>query len=264
MHLGSQWLAYHEAHVNQPVVVFLHGFLGNAFDWQTTSKYLNEFNCLGIDLAGHGRSATVTADNFSEACEQVNRTLKMRLSQNTPIILVGYSLGARIAMSGLVNGHWDRANIVKVVLEGGHFGLESELEKDARWKNDLKWAKRFANEDIEQVLQGWYQQPVFNSLNHEQRQSVINQRRNNNTVGVSRMLCATSLAKQPYLLDEILRHDCVQYVCGDKDEKFKTLAESSGLTFSLVKNAGHNVHQEQPAAFAQIINQCVTEYKLQS
>ncbi|WP_104399274.1 2-succinyl-6-hydroxy-2,4-cyclohexadiene-1-carboxylate synthase [Vibrio penaeicida] len=264
MRLSSQWLSYHEDHVNQPVVVFLHGFLGNAFDWETTSKYLKKYDCLGIDLAGHGRSANIKAANFFEACEQVKDTLKVRLSQNTPVILVGYSLGARIAMSGLANGHWDQVNIVKVVLEGGHFGLQSELEKNARWKNDLKWAKRFAKENIEQVLQDWYQQSVFNSLNHEQRQGVIRQRRNNNTVGVSRMLRATSLAKQPYLLNEILRHDCVQYVCGDKDEKFKTLAESSGLTFSLVKNAGHNVHQEQPAAFAQIINQCVIEYKLQS
>jgi 2-succinyl-6-hydroxy-2,4-cyclohexadiene-1-carboxylate synthase len=102
------------------------------------------------------------------------------------------------------------------------------------------------------------------SINHEQRQYIIAKRRDNDAKGVTQMLRATSLSKQPYLLARLQNRTSIHYVCGERDQKFKALAESSGLPFSEVKGAGHNVHQEQPAAFAQIVNQCVTEHQYQS
>jgi 2-succinyl-6-hydroxy-2,4-cyclohexadiene-1-carboxylate synthase len=97
-------------------------------------------------------------------------------------------------------------------------------------------------------------QRVFSSLNHEQRQNLILKRSANLGTSVANMLEATSLAKQDYLLERLKRSGvATHYICGEKDNKFSQLAEQSGLSFSQVAQAGHNVHIEQPQAFAEII-----------
>lgn len=265
MILSSTWLNHSEPNPqNSPVIVFLHGFLGSAVDWQPIIEYLERVDCLAIDLAGHGQSSKVEPKDFITVCHQVAETLETRISKNRPVVLVGYSLGARVAMYGVANSIWSKINIVKVILEGGHFGLQSESDRKKRWVNDKNWSHRFSSETIEQVLLDWYRQPVFSSLNHEQRQYFIAKRRDNDAKGVAQMLRATSLSKQPYLLARLQNRTSIHYVCGERDQKFKALAESSGLPFSEVKGAGHNVHQEQPAAFAQIVNQCMAEHQYQS
>ncbi|MBN8110601.1 2-succinyl-6-hydroxy-2,4-cyclohexadiene-1-carboxylate synthase, partial [Vibrio vulnificus] len=76
--------------------------------------------------------------------------------------------------------------------EGGHFGLITEEEKHARWQHDQHWATRFAHQPIAQVLTDWYQQAVFSSLNHEQRQTLVTLRSDNLGPAVAKMLLATS------------------------------------------------------------------------
>lgn len=47
----------------RPVMVFLHGWGGASYDWQTTARALSEqFDCLLYDLRGYGRSQINPAD----------------------------------------------------------------------------------------------------------------------------------------------------------------------------------------------------------
>ena len=83
---------------------------------------------------------------------------------------------------------------------------------------------------------------------------MIAQRSANLGSSVAHMLLATSLAKQPYLLPALQALKLpIHYVCGEQDSKFQQLAESSGLSYSQVAQAGHNVHHVQPQAFAKIV-----------
>ncbi len=105
------------------------------------------------------------------------------------------------------------------------------------------------------VLADWYQQTVFSSLNHEQRQLLIAKRSVNLGSALSDMLLATSLAKQPDLLPSVKalsfsKHRKPLYICGEFDNKFTQLAVGSGLDYEPIASAGHNVHKEQPVAFA--------------
>lgn len=132
--------------------------------------------------------------------------------------------------------------------------MQSEEDKQIRLKNDSHWADRFNNDPIGQVLNDWYQQPIFSSLKHEQRQELVTKRSVNLGSAVANMLMATSLAKQEYLLDSIKEADVkTHYIFGEDDDKFSQLAKQSSLSFSSVAQAGHNAHWEQPAAFAKII-----------
>ncbi|NAW69209.1 2-succinyl-6-hydroxy-2,4-cyclohexadiene-1-carboxylate synthase [Vibrio sp. V27_P1S3P104] len=238
----------------RPVLVFLHGLLGSGDDWQPVLERLNQEACLTIDLPGHGQSQSVICHDFASCCQHIKQTILIHYDSSTPIWFVGYSLGGRIAMTGCAEGWFDQLNIQGLVVEGGHFGLLSETEKNARWQHDQHWAMRFKSEPIAQVLADWYQQAVFSSLNHEQRQTLIRLRSGNLGHPIARMLLATSLATQPYLLPRLMNLPFpVHYVCGQHDQKFRQLAEHSGLSYSVIDHAGHNVHHEQPDAFAQIV-----------
>lgn len=243
-----------------PTLVFLHGLLGSGEDWQACIKHLDSFPTLTLDLPGHGQSQTVKCDGFESVCQHIIDTLYSALSPNQPIILVGYSLGGRIAMYGVAKYLFDQLNLVKVIIEGGNFGLQDEESRVQRWLSDSKWAERFNSEPIEQVLSDWYQQSVFSSLNHEQRQTLIAKRSANLGASIGQMLLATSLAKQPPLLPELSRSGIdIHYICGERDSKFSQLAKQSGLSFCQVAQAGHNVHHEHPKAFAvEIMNQIQT------
>ncbi|OAJ93840.1 2-succinyl-6-hydroxy-2,4-cyclohexadiene-1-carboxylate synthase [Vibrio bivalvicida] len=237
-----------------PVIVFLHGLLGSGSDWQATQVYLSNFPTISLDLPGHGLSALESCCNFRHCCDQISDTLLTYVTPHKPIVLVGYSMGGRIVMTGVANGYFSSLNIQSIIVEGGNFGLKSEAEKQQRWQSDNQWANRFRNESIEQVLSDWYQQPVFSSLNHEQRQKLIDKRSANLGSSVANMLEATSLAKQDYLLDALKQSGVeTHYICGDRDNKFSQLAKQSCLSFSQVAGAGHNVHVEQPQAFATIV-----------
>ncbi len=244
---------------DNPVVVLLHGLLGSGDDWQEVQNELNEFPTITIDLPGHGLSAFESCQDFRDCCNQISDTILQQVPPHQPIVLVGYSMGSRIAMAGIAGGFFANLNITLLIVEGGNFGLE-ESQKSFRLDNDKKWSDRFASEPIEQVLSDWYQQPVFSSLNHEQRQKMVLKRSANLGSAVANMLMATSLAKQDYLLDALKVSGMrIHYICGEKDNKFSQLAKQSGLSFSQVAKAGHNVHVEQPQAFAEIINEQISK-----
>lgn len=247
-------LHHFSADQEQPAVVFLHGLLGSGDDWLETLNLLPDYACLCIDLPGHGQSNGIICQGFEHCCDMIVDAISYHFSPDMPIILVGYSMGARIAMHGLAHDCFSRLNICLSLLEGGNFGLDTVSDKQARWENDVRWAERFCREPIEQVLADWYQQAVFAELTRERRQAVIAKRSKNNAAQVASMLKATSLAKQDYLLDRLkLTSVPIHYIFGDKDVKFRQMAEQSGLAFTQVNAAGHNAHQEQPAAFSEII-----------
>ncbi len=253
-----------ESIIGKPLVVFLHGLLGSGEDWLGIIERLS-LPSLTIDLPGHGQSAHVPAIDFDHTCQLITSTLAQYIDLDRPLFLVGYSLGGRISMYGLANHHFSCFNLIGSLIEGGNFGLSSEAEKQQRLQHDAQWAKRFRAEPIEQVLFDWYHQRVFSSLNDEQRQTLVTKRSVNLGEAIANMLISTSLGKQPYLLTEpphkkeLDWKKTVHYVCGGKDEKFKQLARTSQLAFTVIEKAGHNVHLEAPDEFSQLIHRLVTQ-----
>lgn len=276
---------------SQPLLVFLHGLLGSGNDWQAclaACQHLPELNScskLLIDLPGHGSSVSIDAHDFTYTLQLIVATITHQQTLNQeqaigkvkedhsqiekapPIIIIGYSLGARLAMFGLAYNFFESLNVQQVVIEGGHLGLTDKTQRLQRWRNDQHWAQRFSHEPIATVLQDWYQQEVFSSLTPLQRESLICQRSSNIGKEVAQMLLATSLARQPFLGDNLLKDQQksaqMLYLCGAKDEKFRLMIEqiasvSNYLRYQLIDDAGHNIHQEQPQRFAMAINQTIS------
>ncbi|MFC0309328.1 2-succinyl-6-hydroxy-2,4-cyclohexadiene-1-carboxylate synthase [Gallibacterium trehalosifermentans] len=232
-------------------LIFLHGFLGSRHDWQVVIHHLPNTCCFCLDLPGHGENHQLAITNFTDAAEWLSQQIESAVGEQ-PYHLIGYSLGGRLAAYFATQTDFPIHNLHKVCLEGANLGLTSQLEREQRWQNDLHWAIRFSQEPIEHVLADWYQQVVFADLTHEQRQALIQLRRHNSPIGLSQMLQATSLAKQPNLWAIIqAQPERFYYFCGENDLKFRQLAEKHQLNLTLICKVGHNAHIHQPAEFAQ-------------
>ncbi|MGQ7115788.1 2-succinyl-6-hydroxy-2,4-cyclohexadiene-1-carboxylate synthase, partial [Escherichia sp. TWPC-MK] len=62
----------------------------------------------------------------------------------------------------------------------GHPGLQNAEQRAERQRSDRQWAQRFRTEPLTAVFADWYQQPVFASLNDDQRRELVALRSNNN------------------------------------------------------------------------------------
>ena len=236
-------------------LIFLHGLLGDASDWQKLFEKLPHFRCIGLDLPLHGKAQNVAVDNFEQAAAYLHQQLKSAV-ENQKVFLVGYSLGGRLALDYVLR--YRPENVQGLILEGANLGLPTENERATRWQNDQHWAQRFAQESLFKVLDDWYQQPVFAHLNVQQRAQFIAQRNHNNGNKIAQMLRATSLAKQRDFRPLLNELPCpLYYLCGEKDLKFQQMARESGVEPLLIANAGHNAHQENPTEFARVLTQII-------
>lgn len=229
-----------------PSLVWLHGFLGSQQEWQTLSENFSDWPQLHIDLPGHGKSADINAESFQQVDELLRNTL---LSYNIlKYWLIGYSLGGRIAMFHACQG--ENTGLQGLIVEGSHPGLADENMRRDRRASDQRWAQRLRSEPLKDVLADWYQQPVFQSLNDEQRRELIAVRSQNNAATLAAILEATSLGNQPNMQAALQQlPQPFYYLCGERDEKFRTVAQSLGQTPHLITAAGHNAHRENPDAF---------------
>ena len=239
------------AQSDSPWLVFLHGFSGDSQEWQPIGERLSGFSRLYIDLPGHGGSAEIRVSGFTDVISLLRDTL---LSYNIlKYWLVGYSLGGRVAMIAACQ---EMPGLCGLVVEGGHPGLQSDAERDARRDSDHHWAERFRHDALTEVFTDWYQQPVFASLNARQREALVALRSQNNGETLAAMLEATSLAVQPDLRAALTaRAFPFYYLCGERDSKFCALATELAATRHVIRNAGHNAHRENPAGVVDCLAQ---------
>nr|WP_276588671.1 2-succinyl-6-hydroxy-2,4-cyclohexadiene-1-carboxylate synthase [Klebsiella aerogenes] len=225
-------------------MVFLHGFSGDRDEWRTVGEAFPAWPRLYLDLPGHGGSADIAVDGFTGVSELLQATLN---SYNIlDYWLVGYSLGGRVAMNFACQ---PRAGLRGLIVEGGHPGLQDEASRRAGLINDSAWAERFRREPLAQVFADWYQQPVFASLNAAQRASLVALRRRNNGATLAAMLEATSLAQQADLRPSLQARDFpFHYLCGERDAKFRAIAQALAADIHIIHHAGHNAHRDNPAA----------------
>jgi 2-succinyl-6-hydroxy-2,4-cyclohexadiene-1-carboxylate synthase len=110
------------------VIICLHGFLGNPRDWDFLRDARFTIETPPLDaIPRHGD------------------------------ILLGYSLGGRLALHALLAGaHYKRAIFVSTGL-----GVEGEKARTARRAADEAWAQRFESEDFESVMADWNAQPIL-------------------------------------------------------------------------------------------------------
>jgi 2-succinyl-6-hydroxy-2,4-cyclohexadiene-1-carboxylate synthase len=243
-----------------PIAVFLHGFLGSNEDFnEVVSLVSKQFCCLSLDLPGHGDTRVTGGDEAYAMPETANAIVQLLNHLNIPHAnLVGYSMGGRLALY-LALHYADR--FPKTILESASPGLKTEAERLARIQHDCALAERLET-NFPQFLEDWYEQPLFRSFKqHPNFGQMMQKRLRNNPMELAKSLRNMSTGLQPSLWKNLENHqNPLLLMVGENDRKFITINQEMAsicpkAKLAIVPNAGHNIHAEQPATYANYITQ---------
>lgn len=97
MQYHYQWLTPFDA--KRTTVVCLHGFTGTLATFAAVFPSQTPYNVLGIDLPGHGATASLVAPERYTMKQVCHDLAELTESLNLPCFcLLGYSMGARTAL----------------------------------------------------------------------------------------------------------------------------------------------------------------------
>lgn len=247
---------------NNPALVFLHGFMGSSADWMedVVPFFAQQYYCVAVDLPGHGKTATVRRDDYRmEKCAAAVTALLDTLSVSQAD-LIGYSMGGRLALYMAVNFS---GRVGKAVIESASPGLAGETERKARVEQDRKLADRILNTPMQQFLNEWYQQPLFETMDKasDAYQRMFTRRAGNDPRKLVLSLELMGTGAQPSLWDKLDKiRSSLLLIVGEHDPKFKAIASDMRnqcpvATTAVVEDAGHTVHFDNPDEYIELVRQ---------
>jgi 2-succinyl-6-hydroxy-2,4-cyclohexadiene-1-carboxylate synthase len=235
-------------------LLLLHGFTGAPSSWDLVQRALPGQRAVVPWLTGHGRpAAALEVDGFEAEVD------RLALLAPERALLVGYSLGARLAI-GLLVRHPERFR--GAVLISGSPGLEHVAERTARRQRDADWCQLLAEGGLSAFVERWRAEPLFASqsrLDEATRVQEQARRLGHTETGLAHSLRVTGLGEMPSYwsrLGEIRLP--VTLLAGALDARFCGTARAvvgklpSGH-FCEIPEAGHNLLLERPDAVASAI-----------
>ena len=239
------------------MLVLLHGFAGDVHAWDEVVAHLPaSIGAAGLTCPGHAGDPVVDG-GFGDTVDAVAQTLRT-ISQE-PVHLVGYSLGARIAL-GVALNHPEQVR--QTTLIGGHIGLPTEAERSARREADQHWISLLETQGIEAFVDAWEKQPIFASQAHlsaTARQTQRQRRLRHQPAGLAASLRSVGLGAMPNFWPCLGRARVpIHFVAGGDDAKFRSIARQAHQaapmsTLDVIAGCGHNPLVEAPAALAAVL-----------
>ncbi|KAG9448639.1 hypothetical protein H6P81_008604 [Aristolochia fimbriata] len=274
------------SNVQDKVLVFLHGFLGTGEDWIPVMKGLSATSrCISINLPGHGRSNIMElacSENDGEfimtiglIADVLNEAVNNITSKS--IILIGYSMGARIALyMALHSGN--KGKITGAVIISGSPGIKDNVARKIRASQDDVKASNLRKRGLEGFLEMWYAGDMWNSFRrHANFEQIINNRRQHDDVnGLANALSCLSVGRQPSLWEELKHSETdLLFIVGEEDKKFRDIAQQMCNTINshpergigdherviIIPDSGHAVHLENPLPVIRSIRKFITRLR---
>jgi 2-succinyl-6-hydroxy-2,4-cyclohexadiene-1-carboxylate synthase len=221
-------------------IALLHGFAGDPSAWDEVLAAWG-VAARAIALPGHGAGpvrptweenlAAVAAD--TARCE----------------VVVGYSLGARVALGLVATGRCARA-----ILIGVNPGLPAAAgaERAARRASDATWAALLRERGSAAFADAWGAQPLFATqarVAPDKRAARRAQRLRHDPEQLARSLEVMGLAEMPDCA-AALHAPGVALVVGADDTKYLAIAHAHGVPVHAIAHSGHDPTLEQPVALA--------------
>jgi 2-succinyl-6-hydroxy-2,4-cyclohexadiene-1-carboxylate synthase len=248
---------------NKPLILFLHGFMGNINEFDEARELLaEEFSFLIIDLPGHGKTQVLGGDKYYTMANTANAIIQLLDELKiTQCFLIGYSMGGRLALYLTI--HFPK-RFTKVVLESASPGLSTEIERLERVKHDAQIARRLARsvakEDFAVFLKNWYKQLIFGSIkNHPKFDIMLKNRLTNHPLELIKSLQFIGIGNQPSLWKELKANtQPIFLLAGEYDKKFIDINTEMAkickhAQLKVVNHAGHNIHLENTEEFVQTV-----------
>ena len=240
--------------MSEPGIVALHGFTGGprSFD-RLKLPHMN-----AVYLAGHGTSPELDPADFEEEISRIATICEER-SPAAPVHLLGYSMGARVALGLLLHrpDYFYGATLMSV-----NPGLESETARKARQAWELSWVEVLDEEGLDAFEKKWSSLPLFESqksLATKEIKDLRKERLSQTSHGLAYAMRVLGLGAMPNYwpqLSSLTRP--ITLVVGEEDHKFCALAQlaaqrSSQINQEILPGVGHNPLIEAPREVRNII-----------
>lgn len=237
--------------------MLVHGFTQTRNCWGPVAEDLQrDHTVVRVDAPGHGRSADVMAGLRGGA--------RMIADQGGEATYVGYSMGGRFLLHlALSNPELVRG----LVLVGATAGIDDPAERGERARADLATGARIRELGLREFLQQWVAQPMFAGIPPEHQ--FLMERMENTVDGLENSVIQAGTGSQDPSWHKLHRLEMpVLIIAGERDDKYAALGErlrdgiGANAELSLVPEAGHAAHLEQPDAFLAILRAWLTEHDL--
>ncbi len=226
---------------------FVHGFTQTGKSWVTAALAIGDSTNTFVDAPDHGESQGISLS----LQETGNELADIAFGK----VLIGYSMGARMALHAVVQHPYAMTGLVLV---SGTPGIEDDSERAARVQADEELASRIESIGTPAFLQEWIRQPLFAKSKFSNEE--IQDRSRNTPASLATSLRKCGTGQQEPLWSQLQEINIpVLLICGARDEKFKGIAKRmnqaiTNSTLRVLDKAGHNAHLDQPEAFAQAVN----------
>ena len=238
-----------------PFITYLHGFTQTKESWLPVIEQLEQdrSHCL-LDAPGHGMSPDGQR-TLPQAGTDVAETM------NTGV-LVGYSMGARIALHVALQ-HPEK--VTALVLVSGTAGIDDVSERSARCASDELLAQRIAEIGVAPFINEWLANPMFSGLSTELAD--IPSRCRNTPQGLGNSLRYAGTGTQEPLWNQLSNLTMpVLLIAGENDQKFVNNAQRMNellpnSELHIMKNVGHTCHLEDIFQFSNILQSWISGLK---
>jgi 2-succinyl-6-hydroxy-2,4-cyclohexadiene-1-carboxylate synthase len=233
--------------------VLLHGFTQTGRLWGPFGDILaRDHTVIAIDLPGHAGSDEVRAD-LPTTADLVRQAVATNGGPE-PCDLLGYSLGARVALHVATGTNLE---IRRLVLIGATAGMEDPAARARRREaDDATAAALEASGDVDAFIARWVSGPMFSGLADAAQTA---ERRRNSAAGLASSLRLAGAGTQEPLWDRIPKLGVpLLALAGTDDDRFAAHAFRLAGTAphgvaSLIPGGGHAVHLAQPQVVGRLV-----------
>jgi 2-succinyl-6-hydroxy-2,4-cyclohexadiene-1-carboxylate synthase len=226
---------------------FVHGFTQTGKSWVAAAQAMGDSTNTFVDAPDHGESQGISLSLQETGDELADIAFGK--------VLIGYSMGARMALHAAIQHPYAMTGLVLV---SGTPGIEDDSERAARVQADEVLASRIESIGTPEFIQEWIRHPLFAKSKFSNEEIQDRSRNTPASLATSLRKCGTGQQEPLWVhLQEI--NIPVLLICGARDEKFTEIAKRMNQlmphsTLRILDKAGHNAHLDQPEAFAQAVN----------
>ncbi len=227
--------------------LLLHGFSRDGRMWAPLATGI------APDLPGHAGTPAPTG-TFEDVVDALAGFVK------APFGVIGYSMGARLALSLAIRFP---ARVAWLVLDGASLGLETEAERAARRDADARWTELLRTRGIEAFAAEWAAQPIFGNAPR------TDDRRAHDPFALAAALECLGKGAMPWLGDGARNVRCpVLLINGDRDTRglgeAARVAEAIPHAIRCSLPGHHAVHLEAPAAWRACARSFLEDHPLEA
>jgi 2-succinyl-6-hydroxy-2,4-cyclohexadiene-1-carboxylate synthase len=245
----------------------LHGFLGRPSDWTGVTDQLARYEGVRFFIPDYFNDPSLDPRNlFAPWAKNFTRWVEEQGCAGERNVLVGYSLGGRLALHALEKNStlWDQVILISTNagFDDSLAGLSPDSEaREQRWVNDSHWAEEFSKSSWASVLKNWNGQSVFEGG----QQEPVRIEREYSREMLSLALTNWSLAQQRNMRPVIRQHlEKVKWVVGERDNKYvqmsrRLVQEIPGLAVDMIPGASHRVLFDRPEALGRRLKELLRQ-----